>query len=116
MGVSTDTEIGYDIALIEVEMLNLFDFIEQEVSWSHRSNLNNLIRVAAQKLELAIIEISISINPEYFLTEAQWKLGKAEDEVSRLLNRGKISQELADTLLGKINQIYLAIEEVKNST
>jgi len=116
MGVSTDTDIGYDIALIEVEMLNLFDFIEQEVSWSHRSNLNNLIRVAAEKLELAIIEISISMNPEVFLTEAQWKLGKAEDEVTRLLNKGRISQELADILFEKINQIYLAIEEVKNST
>jgi len=116
MGASTNTEIGYDIALIELEMLNLYDFIEQEVSWSYSSNLNNLIRVAAEKLELAIIEISISMNPEVFLTEAQWKLGKAEDEVNRLLNKSKISQELADTLLGKVNQIYLAIEEVKNST
>ncbi|MFX1593029.1 MAG: PKD domain-containing protein, partial [Promethearchaeota archaeon] len=114
-GTSSQVEKGYDVALIEIELLNLYDVIKQEINWKDGLYLNMLIRLAAENLELAIYKISLGINPENSLRSAQLKLELAINEINRLLNKGKISQELADTLLGKINQIYLTIEEVKNS-
>ncbi|MFX0075822.1 MAG: hypothetical protein ACFE96_10295, partial [Candidatus Hermodarchaeota archaeon] len=113
MGVSTDPEIGYEIALTEIELLDLYDFIELNVSSWYRSSLNNYIKGAAKELETALFKISMDINPNCSYMCAQWKLDKALCKVNWLLDRGKISQDLADILFEKINQIYLAIEELK---
>jgi hypothetical protein len=113
MGVSTDPEVGYDTALIEIELLNLYDFVEQNVSSWYRSSLNNYIKGAAKELETALFKISMDINPNCSFTCAQWKLDKAICKVNWLLDKGKISQELADILFEKIDQIILAIEDLK---
>ncbi|MFX0086995.1 MAG: hypothetical protein ACFFAU_15160 [Candidatus Hodarchaeota archaeon] len=112
MGVSTDPKIGYEIALIKIELLNLYDFIELSVSSNYKSSLNNYIKEAEKDLETALFKISMDNNPNCSLMSAQWKLEKAIWKVNWILDKGKISQELADIMLEKINQIYFAIEEL----
>jgi hypothetical protein len=113
MGVSTDPEIGYEIALIKIELLNLYDFVEQNLCQSSRASLNNYIKEATKNLESALFDISMNLNPNCSLNCAQWNLDEAICKVNRLLDKGKISQELADKIIEKINQIYLAIEDLK---
>jgi len=113
MGTSVGTEHGYDIALIEVDLLNLNDFIEEEINCWNRWCLRSRIRCATLMLEAAIFKISLDHDFECMLACAQHKLDMAECEVNRLLDKGKISQELADTLLLEINQAQANIEAVK---
>ncbi|MBA7557883.1 hypothetical protein ES705_50661 [subsurface metagenome] len=114
MGVSTGTEQGYKIASIEIDLLNLMDFIEDEIDWRNRWCLSYLLRSATRMLEITIFKISMNLDIECILACAQWKLVRAICKVNRLLDRGKISQELADILLDKINQAYTDIEVIKN--
>ena len=114
MGASVGTEQSCNIALIEVDLVNLNDFIEKEVSWNLWC-LENNIKSAAFMLELAILKISLDQNVECVLIFAQYKLYKAECQVTNLLSSGKISQELADTIIFEINQAQESIEAIKNS-
>ena len=115
MGASTGMEQGYNIASIEIDLLNLTDFIEDEIDWRNRWCLNYLLGSAARMLEIAIFKISMNLDFNCTLTCAQLKLDRAICKVNRLLERGKITEELADILLDKINQSYIDIEVVKNS-
>jgi len=115
MGASTGTEQGYNIASIEIDLLNLMDFIEDEIDWRDRWCLNYLFRSATRMLEIAIFKISMNLDINCTLTCVQWKLERAVCKVNRLLDRGKITQELADIILDKINQAYIDIEVVKTS-
>ncbi|MFX0035907.1 MAG: hypothetical protein ACFE9I_09750 [Candidatus Hermodarchaeota archaeon] len=113
MGVSTGLEQAYEIANIEIDLLNLVDFIEEKISYCNRWCLNNLLRAAIHKLEKAVFKISMNQDIECILTSAQKQLDQAIWNVDCLLNRGKISQELADVLIYRINQIYTDIELIK---
>ena len=115
MGASTGKEQGYTIASIEVDLLNLYDFIEEEINWRKSWSLKYLLRSATRMLERAIFKISMNLNIECLLECALRKLEWAMCKVNRLLDRGKITQELANLLLDKINQSYTDIEVVKNS-
>ena len=114
MGASVGTEQAYDIALIEVELLNLNDFIDEELNWRNSRCLGNYISSAAKFLEWTIIKLSMEADVECTLTMAQWKLEMAQCKINCLLKRGKISQDLADTLKQKIEDAQTDIEEVKN--
>jgi len=45
---------------------------------------------------------------------AQWKLELAKNKVNCLLKKGKISQDVADTILLEIEQAQNDIEAIKN--
>ena len=114
MGASVGTEQAYNIALIEVKLLNLNDFIEEELNWWISRCVRNHISSAARYLECAIFKLSINADIDCALTKAQWKLEMAECKIKCLLKRGKISQDLADNLLQKIEDVQTDIEKVKN--
>lgn len=115
MGASVGTEQGYDIGLIEVDLIDLTDFIEEEISAGDRACLEGLIALAVAELEVAIFEISLDIDTECTLTATQYTLDLAKCEVNNLLNSGKISGDLANVLLVEIIQAQAGIELVKNS-
>ena len=115
MGSSVSIEQGYNVAVIEVDLLNLNDFIEAEMSWWNGRCLTRYIKSATIILEVAIFKISMDLDIEHTLTGAQCKLNRARYKINRLLNRGKISQELADILLLKIDHAIENIETIKNS-
>ena len=110
-----DISFGYDIATIEVKLLNLNDFIDEEIKKYERESLEDLIVLAAIKLEIAIFKISLDDEINNTLTIAQNYLDFSIIEVNLLYNEGKISQDLADTLLLKINEVKMDIEIVKDS-
>ena len=114
MGYTTGADIGLQIALTEIDLLNLNDFIREEINLCCRFRwcLNNLIRSATYMLETALIKISMDYNIECTLTLALYKLKKAECKVHWLLWKGWITQELADTTLFKLNQAQEDIEAI----
>ena len=115
MGLTIGTEQAYNIALIEVDLLNLNDFIQEEICWWNRWGLISYIKSATRMLEMAIFSIYVDRDIDTLLTCAQYKLNKAKCKVYRLLNKGRISPELADILVFKITQAQESIEAIKNS-
>ncbi|MFX1442039.1 MAG: hypothetical protein ACFFHV_01385, partial [Promethearchaeota archaeon] len=114
IGVTSGTEQGIPLALIEINLLNLNDFIEDELDWWNRKCLTCCIDGAAKALEIAIFTASMDRDFDCMLCCAQWKLELAKDKVNCLLHIGKISQELADTILSEIEQAQNDIEAIKN--
>ena len=111
-GASTGVKQAVDISYIEVELLNLVDFIGQNVK---SRSLSNSIRVSAEILDIAIILISLNENPKELLCYVQDKLEYAICKIDHLLRKERISQELADYIINKISQQIEAIETVKDS-
>ena len=114
-GTTSGTEQGIPLALIEIDLLNLNDFIEEEINCWNRKCLTCYIDSATKSLEIAIFKASMDRDLECALSCAQWKLELAKNKVNCLLNKGRISQELADTILLEIEQAQNDIEAVKNS-
>jgi len=114
-GASTGVKHGVDISYIEVELLNLFDFAAENIP---SMSLIFAIRVAAEVLELSIIEISLDEDPQdllELLDYAQYKLEHAIRKIDHLLRKERISQELANYMVNEISQHIEAIEMVKDS-
>lgn len=104
MGFIPGTEIGHQIALIEIKLLNLKDFIDDEINWWRGMFLKNHIRYAINKLESALFKISLGIDIEWSLKQAIKKLDKALDDTNHLLRKGIISQELADIIQEELSK------------
>ena len=115
IGTTSGKEHGIPLALIEINLLNLNDFIEEEINCCNRKCLTCYIDCATKSLEIAIFKASMDHNLKCALSCAQWKLELAKNKVNCLLNKGKISQELADTILLEIEQAQCDIEVLKNS-
>lgn len=109
MGTSTGTEQGVRLAYIEVDLLNLRDFIEDEVEWSEVFCLYIFLKLATCSLEKAIFKISMEEEIGCLLFCVQWKLDIAACLAECLLQKGIITQEVADIILGSITQ---ALEEI----
>ncbi|MFX0105702.1 MAG: hypothetical protein ACFE75_09440, partial [Candidatus Hodarchaeota archaeon] len=103
---------GYDIASIEVELLNLGDFIEEQLGDCPSKYLERLIKLSALQLELAIIKLSRDIDADSALSLAQQFIDRARDEVYNLLEKNRISDDTANILLDTLNECYLKIEEI----
>ncbi|MFW9878909.1 MAG: hypothetical protein ACFFG0_38000 [Candidatus Thorarchaeota archaeon] len=116
MGESVGVEQSISIAFIEIDLLNLNDFIHENLNWTSRFFLESLIYGAVFWLEGALFKIVLDLSTECMLTRAQIALDNALTEVDDLLNSGKISQEIADILKSKIVQAQVDIEMVKNSS
>jgi hypothetical protein len=115
LGTTSGTEHGIPLALIEINLLNLNDFIEEEINCCNRKCLTCYIECVTKSLEIAIFKASMDHNLKCALSCAQWKLELAKNKVNCLLNKGKISQELADTILLEIEQAQCDMEVLKNS-
>lgn len=115
MGSSVGTNQGRDIASIEVNLLDLSDFVADEISRMDRACLNGLINIAALRLEAAIFEIALDIDTECTLTAAQHALDDAKTEVNNLSSSGTISQDLANSIIETIIGAQVNIEMAKNS-
>ncbi|MBY9012203.1 MAG: hypothetical protein KGD70_07505 [Candidatus Lokiarchaeota archaeon] len=115
MGVSSGSEQGVKLAQIEVDLLNLRDLIENEIDWGEGLCLYIFLRSATCMLEGAIFKISMNIDIECMLSYIMWKLDIAACLTKCLLERGTITQELADFLLDRITQAQAELELVQNS-
>ena len=113
IGASTGKEAGSEVALIEIDLLNLIDFIEEKRGWLQQWDLTNLIESAARTLETTFIMISRGQDIDYVLTAVQWKLNLVQYKIQQLVETGKITPELADILLQSIQQITEKIELLK---
>ena len=116
MGNSVDyvkgINCGYDIASIEVELLNLGDFIEEQLGDDTSKHLEHLVQLSAMQLELAIIKLSRDIDPDSALSLAQRFIDFARNEVLKLIEKSKISVDIAQIILDILNYCYSKIEEI----
>jgi hypothetical protein len=115
MGTSTGTEHGVKIAYIEVDLFNLRDFIEEEINWTEGLCLYLFLKLATCALERAIFKISKGEDIGCLLDCVMWKLDVAACLTKCLLQKGIITQEVADILLDGISQAQTNLEEVQNS-
>ncbi|MFX1315028.1 MAG: CARDB domain-containing protein [Promethearchaeota archaeon] len=110
MGSSICSPLAYDIALIEVELLNLNDFIEKEISCCTGKYLSNNVYWASTMLEFALFKISMGYSIECILECTQWKLERVIWTINWYLNKGRISEDLANYLNEEITRIIDTIE------
>jgi hypothetical protein len=115
MGYTTNTIIGFKTALVEIDLLNLNDLITEELGWWNGWCLKQQIRLVSCMLEVALFKISMGCDIEWILHFALYKLEKAECKVQWLLSRERITQELADTILFRLNKAQEDIEAILNS-
>lgn len=115
MGTSTGTEQGVSLAYIEVDLLNLRDFIEKEVEWREAFCLYLFLKLATCTLEKAIFKISMEEDIGCLLYCVQWKLDIAACLAECLLQKGIITQEVADIILNSITQAQADIEQLQSS-
>lgn len=105
MGLSVGTPFSHAISLVAVDIYNLRDFVEENINATDRENLENAITLTAEKLENAIFDISLDKDTEDSLIQAMHTLDHAKAEVISLYGKGKITNELKETLFTEI--IYL---------
>ena len=115
MGASISMEIGNHIALIEVDLLDLADYIEENVDCKGSRSLEAKIESAAILLEGSLFLISINETPNSLLEYAQYTLDGGINKVNQLLIKGRISQELAEYLNNTISQLIEDIQVVKEN-
>ncbi len=112
MGASICEPLAYDIALIEVELLNLNDFIKEEIPCYTNKYLSSKVYCASKMLEIALFRISMGYSIEYILECTQWKLERVIWRIDWNLKKGRVSEDLANYLIEEITRIIEAIEQV----
>lgn len=112
MGASTGSEQGYDIAYIEVDLLDLSDFIEREIPYFIGKYLSRKVYYTSKMLEIAIFKITIGKDIKCILRYAQWKLEQVIWKINGYLNKGRISEDIAHRIIDEIIRINVSIEEV----
>lgn len=114
MGASTGSELAHELGFLEVELLNLHDFIEQELPCCVGKYLSRKIWCASKMLEITIFRISEGEDIDCLLRCAQCMLEKTMNKIDCFLERGKISEAQASYLIGKILEIMGKIESLPN--
>ncbi|MFX1418424.1 MAG: hypothetical protein ACFE9N_05835 [Promethearchaeota archaeon] len=114
-GATVGSEQAFSIALIEVRLLNLKDFIEDQIHCYIGKYLRGMISCSAKLLELALIKISKGESIECILNCVQWKLDHILSKINCLLEKGKISEEVANYLIENISEIIESIEVIKTN-
>jgi hypothetical protein len=116
MGASVDyaTSInyGYDIATLEVDLLDLADFVEEELGGSGSKYLEKLIKLSALHLELAIMKLSRGINPDSTLSSAQRFVERAIEEAHDILENNESTEAIICLLLETLEYCYFRISEI----
>jgi len=100
-----DNDLGYHIASIEVKILNLMDFIGENINYYDSKCLLGVLKKVANLLETTLFYMTQDLDYTCLLTSAQKYLELAKCKVNYLLEVEKITQTLADTLLGEISEI-----------
>lgn len=104
-GASVGTEQAYNIALIEIQLLDLQDFIEEEIQCCVGICLSYMISHSAGLLELALFKISMGYNIEWILEYTQCKLERTISKINSFLERGRISEDVANYLIERLSKI-----------
>lgn len=112
MGVSTSIEEAIDIAYLEVDLLNLGDLINREIPYCSGRYLSWKVHCASKVLEKALFMSTKGEDIECLLKCTQWKLGHIISKINWDLNKGRVSEELANYLIEEITRIIDAIEQV----
>ncbi|MHA2282147.1 MAG: hypothetical protein ACXAC5_14995 [Promethearchaeota archaeon] len=110
MGASLGTELSSEITNVEINLLNLLDYIKDNMEGRSGWCLRIMIRSATFKLDRAIIFLSQGKNPTHLLNRAQCRLRRAISHVECLLKKGRISQDIADNIKDKLLQFVEDIE------
>lgn len=113
MGMSTGTEEGLRLAYIEVDLLNLGDYIEDNINWSESWCLRCLLKTATRMIEKTLFKISMNLDIECMLTCIHIILECAIYKVCCLLNNGIITEDIANYLFDGINQALSDLELVQ---
>lgn len=90
IGVSIGSEQAYDIAYIGIDLLNLNDFIEEEISCCTGKYLSWKVYCASKMLESALFKIAMEEDIECILNCVQWKLERVIWKINWYLNRGRM--------------------------
>ncbi|MFX0146011.1 MAG: hypothetical protein ACFE9C_18235, partial [Candidatus Hodarchaeota archaeon] len=109
MGASLESDLINNIVLIKINLVNLIDYIKDNMEGHSMQCLQNLIRSSCLKLDCVIIFTLLEKNPYHILDCCQFKLQRAICKVNILLKKGVISQEIGnnikDILLHSIEDI-----------
>lgn len=114
MGASTGNEQAYEIAYLEVELFNLHNYIEGEMSRCSSKCLSMKIWCASHCLEIAILKISKGEDVDYLLKCVKWKLEHLNCKIDQMVKKGGISEESAQYLKSEINHIIESIDLLRN--
>ncbi|MHA2186473.1 MAG: hypothetical protein ACXAAI_15890, partial [Promethearchaeota archaeon] len=109
---ATNINYGYDIATLEVDLLNLADFVEEELGGSGSKYLEKLIKLSALHLELAIMKLSRGINPDSTLSSAQRFIERAMEEAHDILENNESTEATICLLLETLEYCYFRISEI----
>ncbi|MFW9952046.1 MAG: hypothetical protein ACFFKA_18150, partial [Candidatus Thorarchaeota archaeon] len=110
MGVYLNSEIGSNTADVEINLLNLIDYIEKTLKSNQITCLQHLLKSASLKLDLTMIFLSLGKDPYHLLYCAQVKLQQGISKIDHLLNREKISQNIGEHIKEILTN---AIEDIK---
>ncbi|MFW9783397.1 MAG: hypothetical protein ACFFFB_14035, partial [Candidatus Heimdallarchaeota archaeon] len=101
--------IDYNLANIKITLLNLIDYIGENLEGRSLRCLQNILRSASFKLDLVFIFLSMGKNAHHILGCTQSKLKRAICKVDNLIDKRVISQDLGnnikDILLQSIEEI-----------
>ncbi|MFX1389735.1 MAG: hypothetical protein ACFE9Z_06730 [Promethearchaeota archaeon] len=116
MGVSTGLENAIDIAYLEVELLDLGDDIEEELPNCLGKYLSRRVHCASKMLEIALFMMVKDKGSECLLKYTQWKLKQVIWKIGFYLNKGRISEDLANFLIENITRIIDGIDQIIKTT
>ncbi|MFX1391904.1 MAG: hypothetical protein ACFE9Z_17705, partial [Promethearchaeota archaeon] len=114
MGLSTGSELAMEIGYLEVELLNLSDYVDQELPSCVGRCLSRKIWCASKLLEIAIFRISRDVEIDCLLKCVQWKLEWTLHKINWLLKKQNNSETQASFLEGEILEIIAKIELLKS--
>jgi hypothetical protein len=112
IGASLGSELVNNIVYIEIDLLNLIDYIKDNTDGCSIRCLRNRIRSSCLKLNLAIIFLLMEKNPDQILDRAQFQLQRAICKVNILLKKGVISQEIGNNIKSIVLQSIEGIETI----
>ena len=114
MGETEGSYKAKEMALTIIELYKTEDLINDELKSCYRWYITSIISLAIIKLNFAIFGHLFSKTINYILSFTQYLLERARQKVNKLLDKGKISEELLITLLGNLDSIIEKIEQLKS--
>lgn len=111
-GQSLGTQESYKIAEIIIDLYHVNDYIEDDLCCCHLNNIRCSIHSVIVKLDFALFVIAIEHDPDYILTEVKWDLDNIIYDIYSKVVDGRISLELAETLVSMIDEAYAKIHSL----
>ncbi|MFX1366787.1 MAG: hypothetical protein ACFFCE_05800 [Promethearchaeota archaeon] len=111
-GVSTSIEQAYDIAYIEIQLLDLQDFIEEEIQSCAGICVRCMNSHSIGFLELALFKISMDYNIEWILEYTLYNLELTISMINYFSEKGSISEDEANYLIGRLSIINFNLQNL----